>query len=181
MSYITVQRDWKRGMDSNHRHLGYEPSILPLNYPAGMWCTETGSNGRRRALQARALPTELSVQCEIGGESGIRTHGCVFQHRRFSRPLHSTALPSLRELVGVEGFEPPTLCSQSRRATRLRYTPNDTDIHQRSNCSSSTLLSRPSDRRWCTGLQSSRHVSFGGASRDRTDDILLAKQALSHN
>ncbi len=26
-------------------------------------------------------------------------------------------------LVGVEGFEPPTSCSQSKRATRLRYTP----------------------------------------------------------
>ena len=26
-------------------------------------------------------------------------------------------------LVGVKGFEPPTSCSQSRRATRLRYTP----------------------------------------------------------
>ena len=23
----------------------------------------------------------------------------------------------------MEGFEPPTSCSQSRRATRLRYTP----------------------------------------------------------
>ena len=29
-------------------------------------------------------------------------------------------------LVGVEGFEPPTSCSQSRRATRLRYTPHST-------------------------------------------------------
>ena len=27
-------------------------------------------------------------------------------------------------LVGVERFELPTFCSQSRRATRLRYTPN---------------------------------------------------------
>lgn len=27
-------------------------------------------------------------------------------------------------LVGVERFELPTSCSQSRRATRLRYTPN---------------------------------------------------------
>ncbi len=27
-------------------------------------------------------------------------------------------------VVGVEGFEPPTFCSQSRRATGLRYTPN---------------------------------------------------------
>ncbi len=33
-----------------------------------------------------------------------------------------------RLLVGVEGFEPPTSCSQSRRATRLRYTPNETII-----------------------------------------------------
>ena len=29
----------------------------------------------------------------------------------------------LKNLVGVEGFEPPTSCSQSRRATKLRYTP----------------------------------------------------------
>ena len=28
-----------------------------------------------------------------------------------------------RYMVGVEGFEPPTPCSQSRCATRLRYTP----------------------------------------------------------
>src|SRR5262245_35924061 len=27
------------------------------------------------------------------------------------------------KVVGVEGFEPPTPCSQSRCATRLRYTP----------------------------------------------------------
>ncbi len=27
------------------------------------------------------------------------------------------------DMVGVEGFEPPTYCSQSNRATRLRYTP----------------------------------------------------------
>ena len=28
-------------------------------------------------------------------------------------------------LVGVERFELPTSCSQSKRATRLRYTPKD--------------------------------------------------------
>lgn len=27
-------------------------------------------------------------------------------------------------MVGVEGFEPPTLWSQTRCATKLRYTPN---------------------------------------------------------
>ncbi|CAH1748364.1 protein of unknown function [Thauera humireducens] len=38
------------------------------------------------------------------------------------------------ELVGVEGFEPPTSCSQSKRATGLRYTPraaNYTDLSRR--------------------------------------------------
>jgi hypothetical protein len=30
---------------------------------------------------------------------------------------------SLVLMVGAEGFEPPTLCSQSRCATRLRYAP----------------------------------------------------------
>ena len=29
----------------------------------------------------------------------------------------------LKVLVGARGFEPPTSCSQSRRATELRYAP----------------------------------------------------------
>ena len=32
------------------------------------------------------------------------------------------------KLVGAEGFEPPTLCSQSRCATRLRYAPTSLSI-----------------------------------------------------
>ena len=34
-------------------------------------------------------------------------------------------------LVGVTGFEPPTSCSQSKRATGLRYTPNVGFCHSR--------------------------------------------------
>ena len=37
-------------------------------------------------------------------------------------------------MVGVDGFEPPALCSQSRCATRLRYTPTrpaDTQVSWR--------------------------------------------------
>ena len=37
----------------------------------------------------------------------------------------SIQLSYKRRVVGVEGFEPPTSCSQSRRATKLRYTPID--------------------------------------------------------
>ncbi len=32
-------------------------------------------------------------------------------------------------MVGVEGFEPPTLWSQTRCATKLRYTPTFRDDH----------------------------------------------------
>ncbi len=35
----------------------------------------------------------------------------------------SIRLSYKRVLVGVERFELPTSCSQSRRATKLRYTP----------------------------------------------------------
>ena len=35
------------------------------------------------------------------------------------------------KLVGVRGFEPPTSCSQSRRATGLRYTPKGADYTRR--------------------------------------------------
>lgn len=36
---------------------------------------------------------------------------------------YSLSKPLLFDMVGVEGFEPPTSYSQSKRATRLRYTP----------------------------------------------------------
>jgi hypothetical protein len=36
----------------------------------------------------------------------------------------------LKEVVGAEGFEPPTLCSQSRCATRLRYAPTSDSMLQ---------------------------------------------------
>jgi hypothetical protein len=44
------------------------------------------------------------------------------------RIAHCTRL-ILAVLVGVRGFEPPTSCSQSKRATRLRYTPKDRFCH----------------------------------------------------
>src|SRR5271169_988309 len=34
-------------------------------------------------------------------------------------------------MVGAEGFEPPTLCSQSRCATRLRYAPTSPSLSHR--------------------------------------------------
>ncbi len=34
-------------------------------------------------------------------------------------------------MVGAEGFEPPTLCSQSRCATKLRYAPTNVSRRKR--------------------------------------------------
>jgi hypothetical protein len=46
--------------------------------------------------------------------------------------LADASCHGIRRVVGVEGFEPPTSCSQSRRATRLRYTPeSDATPHAR--------------------------------------------------
>jgi hypothetical protein len=36
--------------------------------------------------------------------------------------------PTKNPVVGAEGFEPPTSCSQSKRATGLRYAPKDREL-----------------------------------------------------
>ena len=82
---------------------------------------------------AKNHPQPTDLKGKIGAPGRIRT--C---DRRFRRPvLYPAELRAhegknrmgrrlySRDMVGVEGFEPPTSCSQSRRATRLRYTPND--------------------------------------------------------
>ena len=60
------------------------------------------------------------------------------------------------EMVGVERFELPTSCSQSRRATGLRYTPKD--LKQQT-------------------FKPTRRSVYGRGGEIRTPDILLPKQA----
>ena len=52
-----------------------------------------------------------------------RSHNPVLYQLSYGHHRVTSASRCARWLVGVEGFEPPTSCSQSRRATRLRYTP----------------------------------------------------------
>ena len=46
--------------------------------------------------------------------------------RSFGAPGDDRTAPNS---VGARGFEPPTSCSQSRRATRLRHAPSGVNIH----------------------------------------------------
>ena len=46
-----------------------------------------------------------------------------------SRKAHNPSNP-LKKMVGAEGFEPPTSCSQSRHATRLRHAPTQEKIEE---------------------------------------------------
>ena len=57
----------------------------------------------------------LEGRCSIQMSYRRRIYTCLFQH------THFVGMPYC--VVGVERFELPTSCSQSRRATRLRYTP----------------------------------------------------------
>src|SRR5690606_36280444 len=79
----------------------------------------------------RVAPGRPALRLDIPAGAPGRTRTC---NHRLRRPVlypvelraHSRMIAARwSRMVGVEGFEPPTSCSQSRRATRLRYTPAD--------------------------------------------------------
>jgi hypothetical protein len=67
-------------------------------------------------------PTTLGLE---GRCSILMSYGRMELCLRIPWQANIATLYPLAILVGVEGFEPPTFCSQSRRATRLRYTPRN--------------------------------------------------------
>jgi hypothetical protein len=120
------------------------------------WGGRWDSNPRRPESQSGALPTELrppssypnkpafhpAFRDHLRGAPG-RTRTCDPRLRRpmlYPAELRAHGLwampvpdlvPACLRLVGAEGFEPPTLCSQSRCATRLRHAPPDLRLMQR--------------------------------------------------
>ena len=83
----------------------------------------TGAAGRicQRAARVDVGAHPVAVLVERG-------HGNQFANqfrRRNPRCAGRNGLDAVGDfrMVGAEGFEPPTLCSQSRCATRLRYAP----------------------------------------------------------
>ena len=70
------------------------------------------------------IRTTIASELRLTFGTPGRTRTC---YPRLRRPmLYPNELRALN-LVGVERFELPTSCSQSRRATRLRYTPRTRD------------------------------------------------------
>ena len=66
-----------------------------------------------------------------------------------------------QDMVGTTGFEPATSCSQSRRATRLRYTPGRSRIlhEKRKNAiGKKQRACRSCSRGWTSHRQGSRSV-----------------------
>ncbi len=89
-----------------------------------------GSNERSRPEAGPSNPKRPRGALWIGAPGRTRT--CYPRLRRpmlypdelqALRRFLQVDLASLNVVVGAEGFEPPTPCSQSRCATRLRYAP----------------------------------------------------------
>ena len=68
--------------------------------------------------------------------------GCSIQlsYRRITDDIQYHAYLRLEELVGAVGFEPTTLWSQTRCATRLRHTPIHLSLSYRLSCGTVCIL-----------------------------------------
>ena len=117
------KRNWGDRWDSNPRRPESQSGALPtelrspysdsqiVNYPTIQDVKASESSYSRDHVAKLARPTGLEpVTYGLEGRCSIR----LSYGRR-----HVQA----SEMVGAEGFEPPTPCSQSRCATRLRHAP----------------------------------------------------------
>ena len=90
-------------------------------------------------------------------------------------------------MVGPSGLEPPTLRLSVVRSSQLSYGPvvgassvSLASVFNESSFTSLLLLFEPNPLRWALSrFRDGFYLVFGGDSRDRTGDPLLAKQVLS--
>lgn len=73
----------------------------------------------------RVCSTDWANESNLAEVAGFEPAIQESKSRALTSWLHlNFIIPSvLMKMVGVEGFEPPTFCSQSRRTTKLSYTP----------------------------------------------------------
>ncbi len=88
-------------------------------------------------LEANHVPPWTAYMARPAGVEPATTslEGWCSIHLSYGRSNahYSRCTPNTQflNMVGVEGFEPTTPCSQSRCATRLRYTPSGTHARRR--------------------------------------------------
>ena len=71
-------------------------------------------------------PEEPSKKKKNGDPEGNRTPVIAVKGRCLDLLTTGPYTYAEKKMVGVKGFEPPTPCSQSTCATKLRYTPSGT-------------------------------------------------------
>ena len=95
-----------------HDNRNHNPGLYQLSYAHHNLCIVTiGTPGRARTCNLR-LRRLLLYPIELRAQITVATSG---------RPIQTLGFKE--RMVGAEGFEPPTLWSQTRCATRLRYAP----------------------------------------------------------
>ena len=134
---------WRQGRDSNPRPYPSMGPATPQSFlTENIWLPRMDSNhrlppleGGRYAAELPGMeplvgfePTTLRVETACSSPLSYRGKWSVWRDSN-SRPLvpETSALDLTElhtvEMVGVAGFEPAAFCSQSRRSTRLSYTP----------------------------------------------------------
>jgi hypothetical protein len=101
---------------------------LAASWPVHIELRQRGGFVHFRALTGPRTPDPPRGIPALGerhsvAEPGRRRVGEIpFSITRCTRPI------CCKDLVGVTGFEPATSCSQSKRATGLRYTPTEGEL-----------------------------------------------------
>ncbi len=83
-----------------------------------LWIVEDGAPGRTRTCNLR-LRRPLLYPVELQAHRWIAKQSLICKRIKVVK----LTVKQVKKMVGVERFELPTSCTQSRRATRLRYTP----------------------------------------------------------